>query len=70
MLSAVGVVLGAIASFFLTNAMRSMVVGIRPNDPFTFVVIGVTFFVIALLACGIPAYRAARLDPTVALRST
>jgi putative ABC transport system permease protein len=68
-LSALGVVAGVVASFFLTSAMRSMVVGIKPNDPLTFVLIAVTFFAIAFLACGIPAYRAARLDPTVALRS-
>jgi predicted permease len=67
-LSAIGVVVGLVAAAFLTRGMATMVVGIKPNDPLTFGAIAVMFFVIAFLACGIPALRASRLDPTTALR--
>ena len=67
-LSAAGIVLGVAAAFGLTRAIASMLVGIRPTDPVTFAAIIGLFFVIAAMACWIPAIRAARLDPTAALR--
>jgi ABC-type lipoprotein release transport system permease subunit len=45
-----------------------MLVGVRPTDPMTFVVMGVVFFVIAALSSWLPARRAAALNPTAALR--
>lgn len=68
-LSVVGLVVGLIASFWLTRAMTTMLVGVRPTDPVTYAAILALFLVIALLACWIPARRAAALDPANALRS-
>jgi putative ABC transport system permease protein len=67
-LSAIGIVVGLAAAFALTRAMRSMLVGVEPTDPATFVAISVLFVAIATAACWIPARRASRVDPTVALR--
>jgi ABC-type antimicrobial peptide transport system permease subunit len=67
-LSAAGVGLGIVAALLMTGAMRSMLVGVRPSDPATFIVMAVGFLIIAAVACGLPALRASRLDPMVALR--
>jgi ABC-type antimicrobial peptide transport system permease subunit len=67
-LSAVGIGIGLVAAFMLTGALRTMLVGVEPTDPATFVAIAVGFLVVAAIACGVPALRAARLDPMVALR--
>ena len=67
-LSAVGVALGIAAALGLTRAMTSMLVAIQPTDPLTYGAIIVLFMAIAAAACWIPAFRAAGLDPTVALR--
>ena len=67
-LTLAGVVLGLIGAFAVTRVMRSMLVGVAPTDPATFAAIVPLFFVIAAIACWIPARRAAALDPAVALR--
>jgi len=67
-LSAAGIGLGLISAFSLTRVMESMLVGVAPHDPATFGVIAALFFVIAAVACWLPARRAAGMDPTVALR--
>jgi predicted permease len=67
-LTAVGIVAGAIAALALTRAMTTMLVGVKPSDPATFATIAVIFFLIAATASWLPAWRAASLDPTVALR--
>ena len=67
-LSAVGIAAGAAASLGLTRAMTSMLVGVKPTDPATFLAIIVLFLAIAAMASWIPAFRAAALDPTAALR--
>jgi len=67
-LSAAGVGLGIIAALLMTGAMQSMLVGVGPSDPATFIVMTIGFLVIAAVACGLPALRASRLDPMVALR--
>src|SRR5262245_25973843 len=67
-LSAAGVGIGVLSAFALTGAMRTMLVGVEPTDPATFVAIAIGFLIIAALACGVPSLRAARLDPMVALR--
>jgi putative ABC transport system permease protein len=48
--------------------MKSMLVGVTPTDPLTFVAIGVLFMTVAAVSSWIPARRAAGLDPNVALR--
>jgi len=68
-LSVVGLVVGLVAAFWLTRAMTTMLVGVQPTDPLTFAAILVLFLVIAVVACWIPARRAASLDPTSALRA-
>jgi putative ABC transport system permease protein len=45
-----------------------MLVGVKPSDPATFITIAVIFFLIAAIASWLPAWRAASLDPTAALR--
>jgi putative ABC transport system permease protein len=67
-LSAAGIVIGFVSAFFLTQVMASLLIGVKPTDPPTFGAIAVGFFVVASLACSLPALRAARLDPNVALR--
>jgi putative ABC transport system permease protein len=67
-LSAVGIAAGMVAAFGLTRAMASMLVGVKANDPVTFAVMAALFLVIAAIASGLPARRAAGLDPTIALR--
>ena len=67
-LSAIGIALGAAGALVLTRGMKTMLVGVRPTDPLTFVAIGVLFMAVAAVSSWIPARRAAGLDPNVALR--
>jgi putative ABC transport system permease protein len=67
-LSAAGIVAGLIAALLLTQAMSSMLIGIKPTDPLTFAAMAALFLVIAVLATWMPARRAAALDPLAALR--
>jgi putative ABC transport system permease protein len=67
-LSVAGILAGMLAALLLTRAMTSMLVGIKPTDPFTIAVMVVLFLLIACLATWIPARRAAALDPSASLR--
>ncbi len=67
-LSAAGLAFGIVAALILTNVIQSMLVGVEPTDPATFGAMALGFLLIAAIACGVPALRAARLDPMVALR--
>lgn len=64
----VGIAIGLVGSFFLTRTMRSLLFEVSPNDPLTIVSIVVLLILVALLASYIPARRATRVDPIVALR--
>ena len=67
-LTGIGVVVGLFAAFATTREMASMLVGIKATDPLTFVGMAVVFFLIAATSSWLPAWRAASLDPTAALR--
>src|SRR5262249_11025781 len=63
-----GIAIGLAASLALTRLMQSLLYSIDPTDPLTFVAIAVVLSVVPFLACYIPARRATRVDPMVALR--
>jgi putative ABC transport system permease protein len=67
-LSTIGIALGVVGALALTRGMSSMLVGVRPTDPVTFLSIAVLFLVIAGVSSWLPARHAAALDPNVALR--
>jgi putative ABC transport system permease protein len=67
-LSSAGIAAGVLAAFALTRAMTTMLVGVKPTDPSTFVAIAVFFFLITAAASWLPARRAAGLNPTAAIR--
>ncbi len=63
-----GIAIGTGAALLLTRLMRTLVYGVGTLDPLTFVVVPLLLATVALIACYVPARRAARLDPLVALR--
>jgi putative ABC transport system permease protein len=63
-----GVAIGLIASFLLTHVMKTLLFGVSATDPLTFALIAALLIAVALLACYLPARRAAQVDPLVALR--
>ncbi|MEK6303159.1 MAG: ABC transporter permease [Acidobacteriota bacterium] len=67
-LALVGVVAGVAGAFWLTRLIASLLYGVSPNDPLTYTVIALLLIGVALIACFIPAHRATRVDPMVALR--
>jgi len=67
-LALIGVGLGLAASFALTGLMTGLLFGVKPSDPQTFILVTAALLNVALAACWIPAHRATRVDPVVALR--
>jgi putative ABC transport system permease protein len=67
-LALVGIAIGVLGGVWLTAAMKSLLFGVSPNDPPTFVLVSALLLAVAAAATYIPARRAAKVDPIVALR--
>ena len=65
---AFGVVVGLFGSLALTRFLQSMLFSVKPTDPATFATIAALLAGVTLLACVVPAHRATRVDPLIALR--
>ena len=63
-----GIGVGLLGAFLLTRWMRSLLFAVSASDPLTFVVITLLLMMVALFACWLPARRATKVDPLVALR--
>jgi putative ABC transport system permease protein len=67
-LSLIGVAIGVAASLMLTRFLSSLLYGVSSTDPLTFTSVVLILITVALAACSIPARRATRVDPMIALR--
>ena len=68
-LAAIGIVVGLIGAFALTRLMRGLLYEVRPNDPITFIAVAAALLLIALAASLLPARRATKVSPVIALRA-
>jgi ABC-type antimicrobial peptide transport system permease subunit len=66
--SLIGIALGVARALGATRVLTALLYGVYPNDPSTLVVASVVMAIVSLIACGLPARRAARVDPLVALK--
>lgn len=67
-LALLGIAIGLVGAFFLTRLMSKLLFGVTPTDAVTFASVAALLFAVALLACYIPARRATKVDPAIALR--
>ena len=67
-LASIGLAVGLVIVFILARFLTSMLYGVSPTDPITFIAITFLLAAVALVACYLPARRAARVNPMVALR--
>jgi ABC-type antimicrobial peptide transport system permease subunit len=68
-LSMVGIVIGLILAFGVTRLLAGLLHGVSPEDPATFAVVAAALVAVAALASVVPAWRASRVNPIIALRS-
>jgi putative ABC transport system permease protein len=68
-LAALGVLLGLIGAITMTRWLASLLYGVSTTDPLTFVLLATLPMIVATIACWIPARRATKVDPLVALRT-
>ena len=64
-----GIVIGVVAALLLTRLMQSLLYQVGPGDPWTFVTVALALIVVSLLAAALPAFRATRVSPLIALRT-
>jgi len=69
-LLAIGLAIGVVAAYVASGIIRGLLFGIAPHDPVTMIGVAVMMAVIGIVACWIPARRAARIDPALTMRST
>ncbi len=67
-LTLIGVVIGLIAAFGLTRLIKTLLFEVSATDPVTFVVIAILLAGVSLMACYLPARRATKVDPIIALK--
>jgi putative ABC transport system permease protein len=67
-LAAIGLAIGAAGSLAVTRLLGSMLFEVKPGDPVTLIGVSLLLMLVALAACYIPAHRASRVNPLVALR--
>jgi putative ABC transport system permease protein len=68
-LLAIGLVLGVVGAFSAASVIRGLLFGVAPHDPTTFIGVALTMAAIGVIACWIPARRAARIDPAITMRA-
>lgn len=68
LLALVGIGIGIAGAFVVTRYMRTLLFGVKPIDIITFIAVAIALGIVVLIACLIPARRAAKIDPLEALR--
>jgi ABC-type antimicrobial peptide transport system permease subunit len=68
-LLALGIGIGLVGSIFVARLLEGLLFGVSATDPLTFAAVSLLMIVVGLVACALPARRAARVDPLVAMRA-
>jgi putative ABC transport system permease protein len=63
-----GLGLGLVGALVLTRFLKTLLFGVSPTEPLTFALIAVLLTAVAVLACWIPAWRATKVDPLIAIK--